>query len=277
MKRLVRWLMLAAPAATLAAGGHADGSPWTETRLEFRAGAFVGDFDTDVALTGPRAGTVLNLEDDLDLETEQTTFRGELTWRFADRHRVAVAYYDFDRTSTGGAERPFSVETRDQLLEFDAGVAVRTDFDWRLIPVTYTYSLFQNERFEGAATVGFHWTRFQVGVEGTARVNDSGYRTAAEDEVASVPLPVLGLQGDVALTRHWRLGARAQYFGLDYGDYSGNLIDARITTEYRFANALALGAGYTWYNLDLDKEDGPYLYAVDYGYQGPELYMTLMF
>ena len=269
--------MLGLAPLLLAAPAMAEESPWTASRLEFRAGAFVGDFETDVSLTGPRGGTEVNLEDDLDLDTEQSTFRGELTWRFADRHRLAVAYYEFDRSSTGAAQRSFTTDTEDQTLEFDVGVAVRTEFDWRLIPVTYTYSLIQNERFEGAATVGFHWARFQFGVEGTALVNDSGYQSAAETEVASAPLPVFGVQGDFLLTEHWRLGARAQYFGLDYDKYSGNLVDARVTTEYRFANTLALGAGYTWYALDIDKKDNNFTYAVEYQYQGPEIYMTLMF
>lgn len=260
-----------------AAAVEAKDSLWTANTLDFRMGAFLGDFDTDVTLGGPNAEDEINLEDDLGLETDQTTFRGEFSWRFADRHRLGLAYYEFNRSATGTAQRTFVIDTDDQTLRFDVEATVRTEFDWRLIPVTYTYSLVQNERFEGAATVGFHWARTKIALEGTALVNDTGYGNARETETTSVPLPVLGLQGDVALTPDWRLGARAQWFGLDYDDYSGDLFDARITTEYRFADTVGFGIGYTWYRLDLTKHESRWKYAVEYEYHGPEAYMTVSF
>jgi len=268
------WLIACAGNAAAAESS----SPLAQHTLVVEAGAFLSEFDTTVRLSGPRSGTAVDLEDQLGLDDNQTSFRGNLGWRFAERHRLLLGYYKFDRTAKGSAERSFTIETADQTLEFDAGVSVRSAFDWQLIPVSYAYSFVLTDRFEAAASIGVHWADAKISFEGEAFVNDNPVaRVAAESAKMSAPLPVFGLEASYAVTPRWIVGAHGQYFWLDYGDYSGSLTDVRLTTEYRFANRIGVGIGYTWYDIDFSEDRGDYEYDIDYKYDGFEVYLNFRF
>jgi hypothetical protein len=253
-------------------------SPLAQHRFVFEAGAFLSDFDTSVRLRGPLGGSEITLEDDLGMDDDQTSFRGRLDWRFAERHRLILGYYGFDRTARGSASRTLVIDTEDQTLEFEAGVNVRSEFDWQLIPITYAYSFLLTDRFEAAASIGVHWAEARVGFEGEASVNgDPLVRVADESEKASAPLPVFGLELNYAVTPRWIMGAEGQYFGLDYGDYSGSLTDIRVKTEYWLGNRVGIGLGYTWYDIDFSEDNGRYSYDIDYEYDGLEAYLNFRF
>lgn len=273
---LVLWSILSLGGALPALAEQT--SPFAEHKFVIEAGVFLSDFDTSVKLAGPDGGTDIRLEDDLGLDDDQTSFRARMDWRFADRHRLILGYYRFDRTARGSASRTFTIDTANQTLEFEAGVDVRSEFDWQLIPISYAYSFVLTDRLEAAASVGVHWANAKVGFEGEAFVNGNPVlQLAAESETASAPLPVFGLELSFAVTPRWIVGTQGQYFGLDYKDYSGNLTDIRLKTEYRFGNALGIGLGYTWYDIDFSEDNGSYSYDINYEYDGLEAYLNFRF
>jgi len=250
-----------------------------EDTLNLRLGAFLSDFDTEVSLTGPEGGAGIDLEDDLGFDSDQTSFRGELMWRFAPRHRVILGYYRFDRSSTSAVEGAIEIDDPDQgLIEIDAGVVADSEMDWQLIPVSYAYSFYKNEKFEAAASLGVHWVDLRFAIDGTATLNGTPNQFVSESESASGPLPVFGLLADYALTPRWLVGAHAQYFTLDYDDYSGDLLDLRIQTEYWITDNVGAGLGYTWYDIGVDFDEGKgYELGLDYTYRGLEAYLAIRF
>ena len=250
-----------------------------EETLALELGGFLSDFDTEVALKGPGGGTSIDLEDQLGFDSDQSTFRGELAWRFAPRHRLILGYYNFDRSASGAAEGQIVIDDPDNgLIEIDAGVSVKSDFDWELIPVSYAYSFYKTEATEVAASLGVHWVSTDFGVKGTFTLNEEKSRFVAQSESASGPLPVFGLEADHAITQNWHVGAHAQYFTLDYDDYSGELLDLRLQTEYWFAENFGAGVGYTWYSIDLTVDKGKgYKLIGDFDYGGLEAYLAFRF
>lgn len=253
-------------------------SPHSQHALVLEAGALLSDFTTTARLDGPTGGTAVSLEDDAGLDDDQTAFRGRLQWRFANRHRLQIGFYEFDRDATRDIDRTIVVSTEDQTLEFDVGATLSTTFDWRLIPVSYAYSFVLDDKLEVAASIGLHWVDATVGFEGRAFVDgETVARGAAESEAASAPLPVVGAELNYALTPRWIVGARAQYFSLDYDDYSGDLTDIRIVTEYRLADRVGLGIGYTWFDVSFDEEQDPYRLDIDYEHDGLEAYVNFRF
>ena len=250
-----------------------------EETVTLELGGFLSDFDTEVALKGPNGGSTIDLEDELGLDSDQSTFRGELTWRFAPRHRVMLGYYNFDRSAIGSANRQIEIDDPDNgLIEIDVGVSVKGNFDWELIPVSYAYSFYKTDATELAASLGAHWVSTGFGAKGTFKLNGQQNTVVAQSESVSGPLPVFGLEADHAITRDWHIGAHAQYFTLDYDDYSGELLDLRVQTEYWFAENFGAGLGYTWYDIDLtvDKGNG-YKLRGDFDYGGLEAYVTFRF
>lgn len=248
------------------------GPGFGEDTVNVKLGAFLSDFDTKVTLTGPAAGgTEVDLEDALGLEPDQLAFRGELMWRFAPRHRAILGYYRFDRSSIGSATRDFTWEFPNRTVEFTLATTVESTFDWQLVPISYAYSFYKSDNLEVAAQIGFHWFDLTVGVAGNAIVNGGAVSFVTEEESASGPLPVIGLRADYALTPKWLVGGHLQYFGLDYDAYSGDLLDARVQTEYRVTDNINVGLGYTWYDASISKRsDGGFTTRADYVYNGLE-------
>jgi hypothetical protein len=268
-------------ASTLALGaGLAQANPgFGEETFSVRLGGYFSDFDTNVRLSGPNGGDKVNLEDTLGLDSDQTVFRGALSWRFAPRHRLEIGYLDFQRDSLGTAEKSFVIETEDGIYEFAGGAELKTNFDWRLIPINYTYSFYRTDNLEVSASAGVHWFESTIGYEGTATVTPPGgspnpVAYAAEAESASGPLPVFGLRADYALSTHWVIGARVGWFGLDYDDYSGELWDLGVSAEYWFSNNFGAGFGYSHYSIDVSEQDGAYTTGIDYTYDGVQVYVT---
>jgi hypothetical protein len=250
--------------------------------LTLRVGGYFSDFETNVRLSGPNGGDKVNLEDSLGLDPDQTVVRGGLTWRFAPRHRLVVEYVDFNRSSTGTAERNFVIDTEDGTYEFAAGATLNTNFDWTLTPITYTYSFYKTPKLELAGSAGIHWFRTSIGYEGAATVTPPGgvpspVISAAESESASGPLPVFGLQAGYALTPQWIIGAKLGWFGLDYDDYSGELWDFGLTSEYWFSDHFGAGIGYSRYSIEITEDKDRYEAAIDYTYDGANVYIALRF
>lgn len=208
----------------------------------------------------------------------QTSFRGNLTWRFADRHALGIGYYSFSRSDIGVIEESFVVDTEDQTLEFVGSAVIQSQFDWELVPVTYAYSFILTDRLETSASFGLHWASTTVAFAGEAFVDGSSVaQGASERESVSAPLPVLGLSLNYALTPRWFFGSHFQYFGLDYEDFSGDLVDLRLTTTYWFGKRFGAGVGYTWYDIDFDEDDGVHQFSFDYRYNGLEAFLHFRF
>jgi hypothetical protein len=250
-----------------------------EDTWNLKAGAFISDFDTDLALTGPNGGSEINLEDALGLDSNDTSVRTELAWRFAPRHRLIVGYYSFDRSATAAVTSSIEIDDPDQgLIEIDVGVVAESQLDWQLVPISYAYSFYKSEKLEAAASLGVHWVDLLFGITGTATLNGTPNQFVSENESASGPLPVFGVRADYALTPHWQVGAHAQYFTLDYDDYSGDLLDLRLQSEYWFYENVGAGLGYTWYNIGVNFDEGAgYALDVDYTYNGLEAYLMFRF
>jgi hypothetical protein len=250
-----------------------------EDTWNLKVGAFLSDFDTELSLTGPNGGAGIDLEDDLGLDSDQTSFRGELMWRFAPRHRVILGYYRFDRSTSGSVRGAIEIDDPDEgLIEIGVGVEAEAEMDWQLIPLSYAYSFYKTDKIEAAATLGVHWFDVRFGIEGTATLNGTPNQFVSESESASGPLPVFGLRADYALTPQWLIGGHAQYFTLDYDDYSGDLLDLRLQTEYWFTDNVGAGLGYTWYDIGVTVDEGDgYELGVDYTYRGLEAYLAVRF
>lgn len=274
-------LVLAFPLLLVSAGAGA-GSAFGEETFVARLGTFVSDFDTNVRLSGPNGGDSVNLEDALGLDANQTTFNGQVVWRFAPRHRLQVGYLDFQRDAASTAQRDFTVDTDDGTYEFSAGATIETEFDWSLIPITYAYSFYKTDTLEMAGSIGVHWFDAKIGFAGSATVTPPGgvpgvVAAAATAETASGPLPVLGLEANYAVAENWRLGARAGWFGLDYDEYSGELIDLGLSAEYWFSDHFGAGLGYSYYSIEITESKDAYRIGADYTYQGVQAYITVRY
>ncbi len=240
--------------------------PWSGA-LGIRAGAVLMDIDSSFRIDSGNLGrgTTIDAEDQLSLDDEDSVYRVELDWRFARRHQISVGYFDLSRDALAVTDEALKIGN----VIFPKGTAVETDFDLRLLDFSYSYSLFQNDRFEVAPLVGVY------GLDFDARVNSEtlGLR---EGEGDRFPLPTLGARAVYQLSPAWRLRASAQYFFLSYDDYEGEIMEFGASVEWNAWSNFSVGAGYSRIDMDVEdkNENGG---SGEYAYDGVWAYLAVAF
>jgi hypothetical protein len=192
-------------------------SPWE--RFSIMPGGFLSNFDTELRFDSERlgVGTVLDPENALGIDSEDTASRIDAFWRFGStrRHQLEVHYYNADRE--GSRVLPQNTRIGDRL--FPSGAAVNSEIKLHFINVDYSYAFFQDDRIRLAAAIGIHTTAFDFNVNAPAS-------DLAESESFTAPLPVLGLRGDFVITPRWRLRASTDLVYLPIDAYDISVTDS---------------------------------------------------
>lgn len=280
--RLVRWMCAMLAAVSCGAQAQAAGSIVTpgEERLSVRLGAFLSAFDTKLRVDGADEntgrGTNIDLQDDLGVDRDKTAGWANLEWRFASRHRLGLSYSRF--TLNGSRDIQRDLRIGDRVFPVDAQVAARLRLE--VMPITYSYSLIKRRKSELALTVGLHWGRSGFKAQGSTSLSDQEGSNEVNAK-ADVPLPLIGLQYDHHFSPRWSAGASAGYFSLKFGDeeldYQGSVWSARGYAEYRFARHYGVGAAVEGFRVKVDADQDQWRGSIDYGYVGPQLYVTARF
>ena len=249
-----------------------------EERFMLSGGAFLPSFDTTLRVDNRTLGIGddVSLEDDLDVDDDESVYWIGGHWRFASRHRVALSYFRSKRDATAVALD--DIQIGDEI--FPVGAGLDSEFEIQVIPLVYAYSFMKREKFEFAGSVGLHWYSLDFTVQGTVSLGteDANAEVTAK---ADAPLPLFGLRFDYYITPRWSAGAHGEALALEFDDdtfsFSGRAVNVRLSTEYWIWNHFGVGAAVNWFNVDLDVDDSDWRGEFEYDYFGPQLYLTARF
>jgi hypothetical protein len=258
--------------ALIASLAHADDylSP-TNERVRLSLGVTRLSSTTDMRLDSSAgiAGTPINAESDLGLDSSNTEPKFQAMVRVGERHRLRFDYFTLDRsgqTTLTGAPIIF----RDVVLQ--PGDPVDTNLSLRTLGITYEYSFLHRERFEVAAVIGISDTdisaRARVSTE-TRHVNQS------EDQAG--PFPTLGFDTTYVLSKRFYIDARAQYFRVTFNHIEGSLELYELDALYRFRPNVAFALGYTGVTADLNSRDTSKSGYFNFNSKGPEFFVRVAF
>lgn len=236
-------------------------------RFNFRLGAYFASADTEVRLdaTDGSIGTVVDFEDDLDLDDDEVMALIGFDWRFAQMHRLELEYFELDR---GGFQTlSGNIEYGDTLFPFESEVS--SFFNTDIFRVGYSYSFFQDQTRELAVGVGFHITDLAAGI--------SDEEDSSEFSDVTAPLPVLGIEGGWAFAPKWVLYGRLQIFRLEVGDFDGSIDHLAIRLEHQTFRHVGFGLGYDYFELDVDIDDSDWRGFANYQFDGPTVYVKATF
>ena len=240
--------------------------PWEKAALYL--GAFVIDSNSDLQL-GIGSGALdvkVDAEEVLGLEKNFTVFRADAFWRITRRNRVDFTYYQMKRDGSTflGIEIPgFG----------PLGSQVDTDFDMTILRGSYAWSFFKNEHFD----LGISGGLYGMGVDFKIEAKDPG-GSSIESTDFTVPLPVIGLRANFALTPKWFIRQSIDYFYVNIGDYEGQLVDLNVALEWNALKYLGLGVGYNFVSMGLDYNGSDdFLSEIDLSYGGVLLFGKLYF
>lgn len=216
--------------------------------------------------SGGILGTVLDLEDTLDVDSTADVARLDGYYRFNPRHRLVFSYFKIDRDGTAGLLE--DVQFGDEL--FGAGARVNTDIESEVLKVGYSYSYIHVKQFEFGIGAGLHVTNTEVSMKGT---NTS----QSEDVDGTAPLPVVSGSGRFDLTPKLRVQAKYDLFFLSTDSYDGTFSDFLLSLEHQTFKNAGFGLGFNRINIDFETDDGEWRGEFESVNNGWLLYLKMGF
>lgn len=241
-----------------------------ETKLSLRLGAFlVTNIDTTISLTtdGGLGGEIIDFGDTLGGETSVNVFRIDADWYVAGPHLVQGAWYDINLTGHRTIDR--DIEFGDETFPINA--TVDSQMRTNIYKLSYGYTFHRGQRHELTGLIGVHVMSLETGLSATNLGRVERFEVTA-------PLPAFG----IGWTAHWtpRFETRAivQYFGISVDDkIEGNFVDVLLAAEYRLNKHFSVGAGYNYFDLEVDAHKGPLNLGVSDKYDGFLVYVGVHF
>ena len=260
---LLAFIVLSLAGTPLAWADDDPDRPWKT--LTLKGGYFFSNSNTQLRLdaTGiPGSGTEIDLEEVLGLDKNVDTFDVGVEWRFFDRHRFNVSYFDLSRDGSAALSGTITVGG----TTFPFGTTVNTEFDWKVFAATYTWSFLQTNTYELGFTIGANITKVRLGI-----ASFGGLLTEAEN--ATLPLPVLGLSGAYAFTPKLILRADGGWFGIKIGEVDGSQWLFNLDLEYNMWKYVGFGVGYRFYRIDVGVTDEDLSGDIRYDYNGFQAFL----
>lgn len=255
------------------AGGGAI-NPILDDTFTFRLGASYLDLDGKFSST-LKGQSMDKLETDaLDLDDADTQPYFGARWRFTDRWRLTFDYLGLD--TEGRVQRDF-----DRLIfgtiDVSGFLAVETSLKTDFYITQIGYSFLKNERAELGIGAGLHVVNLDTSLKVSAAVNNASGSVQSDTADWTAPLPDIIGFGTYAFTPKLSIEGGIAWFGLNYDDYSGDLVSASAAVEYRLTDHWGVGLGYTYIDMDLDVERSSREDNYNLEYQGPVLYVSAGF
>lgn len=260
------------PLSAHAAGNTAYNLPWEKFNIQ--AGVFFAALDDKVQVGVGGAGVLVDVEDVLGIKAQNTVFRVGGDYRFGEKrlHRVDLEYFYFNRSANKTLGQDITVDN----VVFNAGTNVDSTFNFQILKAAYSYSFFQDDRMDLAASIGLFVMpiKFEVNAVNVASKNKELKFTA--------PLPVLGLRGDFAITPRWFFRSKIEFFYLEYQNFTGGLMDTNLAIEYNPWKNFGFGFGFENFRVKLSAEGNDFP-KIDFNgevkvqYLGAQLYARYFF
>jgi hypothetical protein len=267
------------------AGAYERGRPWLSEqpweKLGVDIGFFLTNFTSNVALTGAGAGVVVNLEDLLGLDTTTTQFRISGHYRMWRRHHLYFSFYDLSRD----ADKVLEVSIPEE--EIEAGASAQSNLDIRIYKIGYTFSFWNDSRVDLGAGLGFYVMDLAAGLkvqgEGSAGGESAGFFEEVLAEDTTLPLPVLMLRANVAITKRVFLKQTFDVFYISLSGFEGLLLDANLALEGHICRFFGLGMGFNFMQVEIEGDGGNGFLGggwngkLNFDYSGLHLYAKFFF
>jgi len=249
-------------------------------RFKLNLGGFFPSFDTQVLYEGTDLiGTIVRLEQNLDLDSSTSNYRLEGHWRFSPRSRVEFSVFDIQRGSLSTLDKEIVVPDDTTFL---AGARLETKFDTTFVMASYKWSFYNDGKVDTGFSAGLSVLDADLGLDASGSLTDGMGNPlvmgdGSVDDGFTFPVPVVGQYLDLTLHRRLFYRAGFQLFYINVGEWRGNLLDVRMSLDYYFNRRFGLGLGFNLVDIRYTEEAGTPRLDVDYRFSGATGYLSFVF
>lgn len=246
------------------------GTPLLSDRAGIRGGAYLSTSRTTYQDAGPRSfGTVMILERDLGLSTENTNGFLDLFYRITPHHMLTMTLTEINRTGNRVVDR--SIDFGD--LHFAQSTSIQTTFDSGLIGLGYRYSFINDRRVETGLATGVSVYKYDLAMTGQASLTDTsgnGSVTQGRHESSQIlaPIPSIGIFTGLALRRDLVFYGSATIFVFHYGGFSSDMVDCGFALHYFPVRHVGLGLGFAGTSVGVSNGTLEQTVGATYAYSG---------
>ena len=246
--------------------------PLLTTDFSLNVGVFFPErtFKIGIDATVPGIEREIDISEQLNLSTSETTEAYEIGWRFSEHWLLRTQYF-----SVGGSRSATlneDVQWGDYTFGAGTGVFGGIDVSVARLFIGRTYS--RDERREFGFGAGVHRLDLEAHLAGQAIINNDPPLYTERRVSTNGPLPNLGAWYVYSFTPKWALSTRLDWLSASIDKYDGTIINASAGVVYAFNRHFAAGLSYNYFEVDVDINEDNWTGFVEQTIDGAFIYLS---
>jgi hypothetical protein len=188
--------------------------------------------------------------DDLGVDNSDTSYYIDYRYRIKPNWTLIGGVYSFNGSGGQVAERSFNFDG----VEYEAGAALRADFDIDAYILDVMYTVHRGESFELMAGGGIHALDLGARIAAGLSVGEEEIQGQTSGATLLAPVPNFRASAIWAITDRLAVHAVGGWLSANIDEYSGEFIYGHVRAMYRFTDSLGLALGYQRTKVDVTQE-----------------------
>ena len=199
---------------------------------------------------GVGIGTVIDLEERLELDRDITVFRIDGYYRLNRTHRFEWTFYEQNRDGNT-VLLDDGIEIGDVVYPVDFNIA--SELNIRVLKASYAWSFINTSKYEFFLGGGLNIREISTTFQGVGNVlGNTEIRTF--DDRDRVPLPTLTAGMHYNFSEKLRIRFRLETFAIRIDDTSGRWNDNSLMVDYTIGEKVGIGGGISLSHVRLQSE-----------------------
>ena len=213
-------------------------------------------------------GTHVNFEDELGIKDSATVPRVTIDYRFSKRHAIAAKWYKLERTGSTVLGREIQFGDR----VFLAGTEVDSLIDTEMLTLEYVWAFYESDKVALGLSAGLSVSTIRTGI-GTSL--DGG--AEAHTENLTIPIPTIGGRFGYKVNRKLSVLARFDLLNIQYGEFSGSVLDAWFAAEHHTFKHVGFGGSVGRLTMDFELDDDKLFWDVSHHFTAVMAHVAVYF
>ncbi len=240
--------------------------------FQFTVGAYLPSLDTNIRVDSINygAGTDLNFENDLAMDSSLIVFRADAKLRLGRYIFLEGGYYNLYRDIQHVLNKQIQIGSE----VYTANADITGFFETEVIKLALGINFVNDGSVEAGISLGANLVNLNVEFSSIVANTDQ-----IIDELA--PLPLAGAHVHVTLMPGLFVKGTLQFVAVTVEEIEGSALDLRAVFEYYPIKNVGFGAGINLFNFDIsnvdfDIEGEPVIGSFNYGYTGLVGYISIV-